>query len=113
MPFRMFSPLLSWVLTFPTLCKAIASSPDAALSKRQAPTNASLLSDFQVYEPVLTPSGPSNKYGCVYTQTLMVHDFSASYGDPFVGRHELRRSRYLPLTAGKETMLLHLAASTV
>ena len=60
-------------------------SPNHALQLRQAPPAAPLV-DFQVYEPVLTPSGSSDQYGCIYTQTLMSYVFSNSYGAPFVGR---------------------------
>lgn len=60
-------------------------NPDHALPKRQTPAPTPLV-DFQVYEPVLTPSGTSDQYGCIYTQTLMSYVFSNSYGAPFVGR---------------------------
>ena len=59
-------------------------NPNDARQKRQSP--ATTLVDFQVYEPVLTPSGTSDQYGCIYTQTLMDYVFSNSYGAPFVGR---------------------------
>ena len=65
------------ILSFP--------SPDDAPQKRQTPATPPLV-DFQVYEPVLTPSGTSDQYGCIYTQTLMNYVFSNSYGAPFVGR---------------------------
>ena len=58
--------------------------PNHALQLRQTPATTPLV-DFQVYEPVLTPSGTSDQYGCVYTQTLMSYVFSNSYGAPFVG----------------------------
>ena len=65
------------ILSFP--------SPDDAPQKRQTPATAPLV-DFQVYEPVLIPSGTSDQYGCIYTQTLMNYVFSNSYDAPFVGR---------------------------
>jgi len=71
-----------------------------------APVTATLV-DFQVYPPVLTPYSPlgnqlvladgavvsavgvaSDAKACVVNQTLMVHTFGQSYGQPFVG--ELR-----------------------
>ena len=61
------------------------SSPDHAPQKRQTPATAPLV-DFQVYDPVLTPTGTSDQYGCIYTETLMDYVFSNSYGAPFVGR---------------------------
>lgn len=61
-------------------------SPDHALQKRQTSAPTPLV-DFQVYEPVLTPSGTSDQYGCIYTQTLMSYVFSNSYGAPFVGEY--------------------------
>ena len=61
------------------------SSPDRAPQKRQTPATAPLV-DFQVYDPVLTPSGTSDQYGCIYTETLMDYVFANSYGAPFVGR---------------------------
>ena len=51
---------------------------------RQAPAAGPLV-DFQVYEPVLTPSGESDQYGCIYTKELMSYEFANSYGAPFVG----------------------------
>ena len=70
-----------------TLCVLAASSAFAnnALVKRQGAPGSGILTDFQVYEPVLTPTGSSNQYGCVYTKTLMEYDFANSYGAPFVG----------------------------
>ena len=44
------------------------------------------LVNFQVHQPVFTPSGSDTEYGCVTTQTLMEHEFAFSYGKPFVGR---------------------------
>ena len=51
---------------------------------RQAPAAGPLV-DFQVSEPVLTPSGASDQYGCIYTKKLMSYEFANSYGAPFVG----------------------------
>lgn len=53
--------------------------------KRQTAA-ASPLVDFEVYKPVLTPSGASDQYGCIYTKELMSYEFANSYGVPFVGR---------------------------
>lgn len=61
------------------------SRSDDALQKRQTSATTPLV-DFQVSQPVLTPSGTSDRYGCIYTQTLMSHVFANSYGAPFVGR---------------------------
>ena len=52
--------------------------------KRQAPAAGPFL-DFQVYQPLLTPTGASDQYGCIYTKELMSHEFANSYGTPFVG----------------------------
>lgn len=71
-------------------------SPNHALQKRQTPAPTPLV-DFQVYEPVLTPSGTSDQYGCIYTQTLMSYVFSNSYGAPFVGRPSPSRSNEVRL----------------
>jgi hypothetical protein len=51
-----------------------------ALSKRAA-NDSSLLECLQVAPPVLSPAG-----GC--QQTLMVHTFAYSYGQPFIGKCE-------------------------
>ena len=59
--------------------------PDNVARKRQAAPAASPLVNFQVSEPVLTPSGTSNQNGCIYEQLLMDHVFAFSYGKPFVG----------------------------
>ena len=88
----MFSPLLRLlcVLIAPALSSATVQwSPDLALPKRQTEPAPGLLNDFQVYEPVLTPTGNTSPYGCVYTKVLMEHDFAFSYGQPFVGREEI------------------------
>lgn len=80
------------------LCVVFASSsfshalgsqpPNNDVSKRQGAASA-LLNDFQVYEPVLTPTGSSNQYGCIYETLLMNHSFAYSYGVPFVGRRPM------------------------
>ena len=74
-----------WVIALQrTQCAAAWNRPDDAIEKRQA-LGPSPLVDFQVYEPVLTPSGTTDQYGCIYTQLLMDHVFAYSYGMPFVG----------------------------
>ncbi|KAL8790734.1 MAG: hypothetical protein Q9195_006212 [Heterodermia aff. obscurata] len=73
---------------FAALSQHISGSkahPDHVARSPQATSAASPLVDFQVYEPVLTPAGSTNQYGCVYTQLLMDHVFGFSYGMPFVG----------------------------
>ena len=57
---------------------------DITLQKRQ-PLPSPLV-DFQVSQPVLTPSGLSDQHGCISTTTLMEYEFANSYGAPFVGR---------------------------
>lgn len=64
---------------------AVRQTPPYPIHDRQAVSSSGPLVDFQVYEPVLTPSGNSTEYGCVYTKTLMEHRFASSYGVPFVG----------------------------
>lgn len=82
---RLHSQLFLWVITLQwTQCVASWEGPNASLGKRQSPAPSPLV-DFQVYEPVLTPSGTADQYGCVYTQLLMDHVFAYSYGMPFVG----------------------------
>ena len=61
---------------------------------RQA-SAAGPLVDFQVYEPVLTPSGASDQYGCIYTKELMSYEFANSYGAPFVGVSFLLMQNFL------------------
>ena len=78
--------LCSYVFIMQWAANALAlTSPNDALQMRQTPATTPLV-DFQVYQPVLTPSGTSDEYGCIYTQTLMSYVFSNSYGAPFVGR---------------------------
>ena len=80
---RSFLPLC--VLAAPYLSNAVLPRiPDHGFGKRQT-SSSGLTVDFQVTEPVLTPSGTSDQYGCVYTKVLMEHDFAYSYGIPFVG----------------------------
>lgn len=82
----MRSFLLLSLAAAPILAGSVVKrSADHALVKRQAEPPAGALVDFQVYEPVLTPSGSSDEYGCVYTKILMEYDFANSYGVPFVG----------------------------
>lgn len=88
LPAMIKSPCLLCLYVFILRCAAnalLSQSPDDALQKRQTPATTPLV-DFQVYEPVLTPSGTSDQYGCIYTQTLMSYVFSNSYGAPFVGK---------------------------
>lgn len=64
-----------------------AASPvvsNLAPANSQPPAHAPLV-DFQVSEPVLTPTGSSNENGCVYSQVLMSHVFANSYGVPYTG----------------------------
>lgn len=77
--------MLCVFFAFPSISHASGSqNPNLEVSKRQSAASA-LLNDFQVYEPVLTPTGSSNQYGCIYTTLLMDHSFGYSYGMPFVG----------------------------
>jgi hypothetical protein len=79
--------LFSYVFFLP-FCRPILAAlvPKDVLPKRQAPAAAPLV-DFQVSEPVLTPSGTSDQYGCIYTKELMSYEFGNSYGAPFVGMY--------------------------
>ena len=88
-----YSILLLCVVAAPRLSTAaVGWTPDVAFRKRQTIPPRDVLDNFQVYEPILTPSGTSDQYGCVYAKTLMVHDFAFSYGTPFVG---MKRAIYL------------------
>lgn len=79
------SLLLLCVVVAPSLSASLApESPDHGLGKRQTPPILPLV-DFQVSEPILIPTGTSDRYGCVHTQLLMDHVFAFSYGRPFVG----------------------------
>lgn len=62
----------------------VGKAPNSLLHVRQAAETWPLV-NFQVNEPVLTPTGPIDEYGCVYTKLLMDHVFAFSYGSPFVG----------------------------
>ena len=62
----------------------VVTGPTVDLAKRAPPADVTLY-DFQVSTPVLTPTGTSNRYGCIHTTTLMEHTFANSYGTPFVG----------------------------
>ncbi|KAI4169276.1 MAG: hypothetical protein LQ348_007309 [Seirophora lacunosa] len=66
------------------LMSIIFLDPDYALGKRQTPIIPPLV-NLQVSEPILTPVGDSDQYGCIHTQLLMDHVFAFSYGKPFVG----------------------------
>ena len=85
---RLSSPyplLLCVFAAFSVQAGRLEPQPDHAIRERQTTPAASPLVDFQVYEPVLTPSGSSDQYGCIHTQLLMDHVFGFSYGKPFVG----------------------------
>ena len=90
------SSLLLCVITLLSFEPASAlQQSNHALRKRQN-TNVSTLplEDFQVYEPVLTPSGTSDRYGCIHTQLLMEHVFAYSYGHPFFGMISITNAEY-------------------
>ena len=73
-----------YILLCATGALSLLSPDHDALQMRQTPATTPLV-DFQVSEPILTPSGTSDQYGCIYTQTLMEYTFSNSYGTPFIG----------------------------
>lgn len=77
-----FLPYVSLLLLFQLSFASLV--PNDVPLKRQAPAVAPLV-DFEVYEPVLTPTGTSDQYGCIYTKLLMSYEFGNSYGAPFVG----------------------------
>ncbi len=62
---------------------------DYSVQKLESAVESSTLVNFQVHEPVLTPTGPSDELGCVHSQLLMEHVFAFSYGNPFVGKKAL------------------------
>lgn len=62
----------------------VEKAPNSLLQVRQAAETSPLV-NFQVNQPVLTPTGPNDEYGCVYSKLLMDHVFAFSYGSPFVG----------------------------
>lgn len=79
-------PLYLYVIISQWAASALSfQTPNDVLQKRQTPASTPLI-DFQVSEPVLTPSGASDQYGCIHIQTLMSYVFSNSYGAPFIGR---------------------------
>ena len=79
----LYLPLLLYVsMGLLAQVSATAFHPDP-LVERQAASEP--LVDFQVYEPVLVPSGAP----C--TQLLMEHVFAYSYGQPFVGTNKYRQ----------------------
>lgn len=53
-------------------------------SQSQSQSQEPLVS-FQVTEPVVTPTGSHDEYGCVVSQVLMSHVFAKSYGVPYTG----------------------------
>lgn len=68
----------------PNVLAALIS--DQSLQTRQT-LNTSPLVNFQVAEPILTPSGLSDQYGCIWTEQLMEYEFANSYYAPFVGSY--------------------------
>jgi len=107
------------VLAF--LCASITSVP-------------ATLVDFQVYPPVLTPYSPlgndlvladgaavsavgvaSDAKACVVNQTLMVHSFGQSYGQPFVGSFGSSKQFHTDVSAPAnafQARILHRSASS-
>ena len=85
--------ILCVLFALPSISRASGSqTPNDEVFKRQSAASG-LLNDFEVYQPVLTPTGSSDQYGCIYTELLMDHSFGFSYGMPFVGmRPTLRAS---------------------
>lgn len=92
------------------------------------PANSSVLDVFQVYQPVLTPSGPTDEIilgdgaenttaiasaasGSSCQVVLMEHVFAYSYGQPFVGMRFLL-SRLVLANLWQETTLRPVASST-
>jgi hypothetical protein len=76
--------LACWALAALAFCFTFRVAGDAftpkPLSTRQNVANSSVLEVFQVNPPVLTPAGATCE------QTLMVHSFGNSYGQPYVGK---------------------------
>ena len=92
-PFRIldvFPLLLPWVIAIFT---AVARTQEHSLLERRTVDLTVPLRDFQVFQPVITPAGSANPYGCIYTKVLMQHEFAYSYGMPFVGRPKARIKR--------------------
>ena len=81
------SSIRQWCVLALAAFSAAAAIPEPKypIVKRQGAPGSGVLTDFQVYEPVLTPAGPDNENGCVHTKTLMKYDFANSYGAPFIG----------------------------
>lgn len=76
--------IILMLITISTPTLAVFATPIQQLSHTQfmtgrAATNSSLLECLQVTPPVLSSAGSCQ-------QTLMVHTFAASYGQPFVGK---------------------------
>ena len=69
-----------------SLVAAVPRTPNHLLPERQIVDLTVPVRDFQVSQPITTPAGSANRYGCIYTKVLMQHDFAYSYGMPFVGR---------------------------
>jgi len=98
-----------------------------------SPATATLV-DFQVYPPVLTPYSPlgndlvladgaavsavgvaSDSKACVVNQTLMVHTFGQSYGQPFVGSFGSSKQFHTDVSAPANALqarILHRSASS-
>lgn len=90
----------------------VLSIPNDAFHQRDI-SIATPLVDFQVSQPILTPAGTSDQYGCISTQTLMSHVFANSYGAPFVGRALFLQSPNIDvgrLILEQENTLHHRAA---
>ena len=84
---RSLLPFLCVLISCTIVSASNGPSSDRLLRERQsASVSNGPLVNFQVYEPVLTPTGSRDQYGCVYTQVLMQHVFGNSYGMPFVGK---------------------------
>ncbi|KAI4124817.1 MAG: hypothetical protein LQ341_007034, partial [Variospora aurantia] len=79
-------PLLCVLVILFSSVPVASRDPDYALGERQAPIIPPLV-NFQVSEPILTPVGDSDQYGCVHNQLLMDHAFWFSYGMPFIGSY--------------------------
>lgn len=73
----LFSSLLVILITMPS-SSASSVAQFSSLTSRSA-DDSSLLDCLQVAAPVFSPTG-----GC--QQTLMIHTFAQSYGEPFVGK---------------------------
>ena len=80
--------LLQMPLSLPVRFFYLHAPNHRCANRRQKRPFADLgrLVNFQVSEPVLTPSEQADREGCVYTLTLMEHVFANSYDVPFVGK---------------------------